>query len=196
MELSQADATRRLNVSRSVVHRFWNQYQTEVSVSRRSAPGRPRATTPAGDRFNRFSRPEGEEGSLCRNLPPVVRAPLNRRLRRARLSWAREHVSWTRQRRAFVLFTDESRFTLGSDSGRLLIWRNRSTIYQSNTVERHSYRGGGIMVWAGISLGGHTDLHVLQGGTLNDVRYRDEIIDPYVRSYAGAIGNDFIPDGC
>ncbi|GFW89050.1 transposable element Tcb2 transposase [Trichonephila clavipes] len=178
MELSQADAARRLNVSRGVVHRFWNQYQTEVSVSRRHAPGRPRATTPAGDRL--YAR------------PPVVRAPLSRRQRKARLSWAREHVSWTRQRWASVLFTDESRFTLGSDSGRLLIWRNRSTRYQSNTVERHSYRGGGIMVWAGISLGGHTDLHVLQGGTLNDVRYRDEIIDPYVRSYVGAIANDFI----
>ncbi|GFU89597.1 HTH_Tnp_Tc3_2 domain-containing protein [Trichonephila clavipes] len=90
---------------------------------------------------------------------PVVCAPLNRRQRRARLSWAREHVSWTRQRWASVLFTDESKFTLDSDSERLLIWRKRSTRYhQSNTVERHSYRGGGKMVWAGISLGGHTNL--------------------------------------
>ncbi|GBM25972.1 hypothetical protein AVEN_223108-1 [Araneus ventricosus] len=48
------------------------------------------------------------------------------------------------------------------------------------------------MVWAGISLGDHTDLHVFHGGTLTGVRYRDEIFDPYVRPYAGAIGNDFI----
>ncbi|GBM37326.1 hypothetical protein AVEN_78073-1 [Araneus ventricosus] len=48
------------------------------------------------------------------------------------------------------------------------------------------------MVWAGISLGGHTDPHVFHGGTLTGVRYRDEILDPYVRPYAGAIGNDFI----
>ncbi|GFT17947.1 transposable element Tcb2 transposase [Trichonephila clavipes] len=54
-----------------------------------------------------------------------------------------------------VLFTEESRFTMESDSGRLLIWREQRTRYhQSNTVERHSYRGGGILVWAGISLGG------------------------------------------
>ncbi|GBM87397.1 hypothetical protein AVEN_168645-1 [Araneus ventricosus] len=44
------------------------------------------------------------------------------------------------------------------------------------------------MVWAGISLGGHTDLHVFHGGTLIGVRYRDEILNPY----AGAISNDFI----
>ncbi|GBM41235.1 hypothetical protein AVEN_180533-1 [Araneus ventricosus] len=48
------------------------------------------------------------------------------------------------------------------------------------------------MVWAEISLGRHTDLHVFHGGTLTGVRYRDEILDPYVLPYAGAIGNDFI----
>ncbi|GFU50630.1 uncharacterized protein TNCV_235921 [Trichonephila clavipes] len=51
MGLSQADASRHLNVSRSVVQRLWDQYQSEDSVSRRPVPGRPRATTPAEDRF-------------------------------------------------------------------------------------------------------------------------------------------------
>ncbi|GFX60276.1 transposable element Tcb2 transposase [Trichonephila clavipes] len=68
----------------------------------------------------------------------------------------------------------------------------RTRYHQSNTVERHSYRGGGILVWAGISLGGHIDLHVFHGGTVTGLRYRDEILDPYVRPYAAAIGNDFI----
>ncbi|GBN88671.1 hypothetical protein AVEN_42343-1 [Araneus ventricosus] len=48
------------------------------------------------------------------------------------------------------------------------------------------------MVWAGISLGGHTDLHVFHGATLTGLRYRDEILDPYVRPYVVAVGNDFI----
>ncbi|GFT55080.1 uncharacterized protein TNCV_2325781 [Trichonephila clavipes] len=64
MGLSQADAARRLNVSRSVVQRLWDQYQSEDSVSRRPVPGRPRATTPAEDRFQLF-RHEGEEPLLC-----------------------------------------------------------------------------------------------------------------------------------
>ncbi|GFV31957.1 uncharacterized protein TNCV_2006241 [Trichonephila clavipes] len=62
----QADAARRLNVSRSVVQRLWDQYQSEDSVSRRPVPGRPRATTPAEDRFQLF-RHEGEEPLLCRS---------------------------------------------------------------------------------------------------------------------------------
>ncbi|GFV23643.1 HTH_Tnp_Tc3_2 domain-containing protein [Trichonephila clavipes] len=48
---SQADAARHLNVSRSVVQRLWDQYQSEDSVSRRPVPGRLRATTHAEDRF-------------------------------------------------------------------------------------------------------------------------------------------------
>ncbi|GFY10822.1 transposable element Tcb2 transposase [Trichonephila clavipes] len=221
MGLSQADAARRLNVSRSVVQRLWNRYQSEDSVSRRPVPGRPRATTPAEDRFLALSarrrrtttvpqlvadhfQASGRRisATTVRNRlhnaglyarRPVVCVPLNGRQRRNRLCWAREHVSWTQQQWASVLFTDESRFTMESDSGRLLIWREQRTRYhQSNTVERHSYRGGGILVWAGISLGGHTDLHVFHGGTVTGLRYRDEILDPYVRPYAAAIGNDCI----
>ena len=48
------------------------------------------------------------------------------------------------------------------------------------------------MVCAGISVQGKTDLHVLQNGTLTAVRYRDEILDPIVKPYAGAIGPQFI----
>ncbi|GFV36613.1 transposable element Tcb2 transposase [Trichonephila clavipes] len=198
MGLSQTDANRSLNVSRSAVHHLWNQYQTKASASRRHVPGRPGAITPAGDHFialsalrRRISVPQLVAGHLVAR--PVVCVPFNRRQRSSHLSWAREHVSWTRQQWASVLFTDESRFTLESDSGHLLIWRERGTKYhQSKPVERHSYRNGGIMVWAWISPGGHTDLHVFQGGTLTGVIYRDEILDSSVRPYAGEIGNDFV----
>ncbi|GFX43207.1 HTH_Tnp_Tc3_2 domain-containing protein [Trichonephila clavipes] len=152
MGLSQADAARRLNVSRSVVQRLWDQYQSEDSVSRRPVPGRPRATTPAEDRFLALSarrrrtttvpqlvadhfQASGRRisATTVRNRlhnaglyarRPVVCVPLNGRQRRNRLCWAREHVSWTQQQWASVLFTDESRFTMESDSGRLLILRN------------------------------------------------------------------------
>ncbi|GFV07618.1 HTH_Tnp_Tc3_2 domain-containing protein [Trichonephila clavipes] len=152
MGLSQADAARRLNVSRSVVQRLWDQYQSEDSVSRRPVPGRPRATTPAEDRFlallarrrrtttvpqlvaDHFQASGRRiSATTVRNRlhnaglyarRPVVCVPLNGRQRRNRLCWAREHVSWTQQQWASVLFTDESRFTMESDSGRLLIWRN------------------------------------------------------------------------
>ncbi|GFV84956.1 HTH_Tnp_Tc3_2 domain-containing protein [Trichonephila clavipes] len=43
---------------------------------------------------------------------PVVCVPLNGRQRRNRLCWAREHVSWTQQQWASVLFTERVRFTM------------------------------------------------------------------------------------
>ncbi|GFX21864.1 hypothetical protein TNCV_2311421 [Trichonephila clavipes] len=48
--------------------------------------------------------------------------------------WAREHVSWTSNNGLFKIQIN--------DSGRLLIWREQRTF----PVERHSYRGGGILV--------------------------------------------------
>ncbi|GFX39204.1 transposable element Tcb2 transposase [Trichonephila clavipes] len=222
MGLSQADAARRLNVSRSVVQRLWDQYQSEDSVSRRPVPGQPRATTNAEDRFLALSARRRRTTTVPQLVAdhfqasrrrisattvqnrlhnaglyarrPVVCVPLNGRQRRNRLCWAREHVSWTQQQWASVLFTDESRFTMESDSGRLLIWREQRTRYhQSPTLLKDTVIDV-VESWFGqgsLSLGGHTDLHVFHGGTVNALRYRDKILDPYVRPYA-AIGNDFI----
>ncbi|GFW73846.1 transposable element Tcb2 transposase [Trichonephila clavipes] len=196
MGLSQADAARRLNVSRSVVQRVWDQYQSEDSVSEDlfqadhelqhlqktvflalSARRRRTTTVPqlVADHFQASGR--RISATTVRNRlhnaglyarRPVVCVPLNGRQRRNRLCWARENMASTD------------------------LEEQRTRYHQSNTVERHSYRGGGILVWAGISLGGHTDLHVFHGGTVTGLRYRDEILDPYVRPYAAAIGNDFI----
>ncbi|GFS97036.1 HTH_Tnp_Tc3_2 domain-containing protein [Trichonephila clavipes] len=60
-----------------------------------------------------------------------------------------------------MLSSDESRFSLQSDSHRTLIWRAPGTRYhQENTIERHRYGGAGWLVWGGIILGSRTDLHV------------------------------------
>ena len=49
------------------------------------------------------------------------------------------------------------------------------------------------MVWAGINAQGKTDLHVIDNGTLTALRYVNEILDVYVRPYAGAVqGENFI----
>ena len=43
------------------------------------------------------------------------------------------------------------------------------------------------MVWGGISLGGRTALHVLARVSLTAIGYRNEILRPLVRPYAGAV---------
>ncbi|GFU51940.1 transposable element Tcb1 transposase [Trichonephila clavipes] len=46
-----------------------------------------------------------------------------------RLTWSREHALWTPQQWSCVRFSDESRFSLQSDSRRTLIWRAPGTRY-------------------------------------------------------------------
>ncbi|GBM65376.1 hypothetical protein AVEN_98199-1 [Araneus ventricosus] len=41
-------------------------------------------------------------------------------------------------------------------------------------------------------LDGRTPLHVFERGTVTGVRYRDEILEPYVRLFRGAVGSEFI----
>jgi transposase len=48
------------------------------------------------------------------------------------------------------------------------------------------------MVWAGIFLDGHSDLHIFEGGTLTRSRYRDEILEHYVRPHASEVGENFL----
>ncbi|GFX85061.1 transposable element Tcb2 transposase [Trichonephila clavipes] len=98
---------------------------------------------------------------------------------RLRLTWSREQALWTPQQWSCVMFSDECRFSLQSDSRRTLIWRAPGTRYhQENTIERHRYGGAGWLVWGGIILGSRTDLHVLSV-TMTGHIYRDVILEQY-----------------
>ena len=48
--------------------------------------------------------------------------------------------------------------------------------------------------WCGVAFlwGGRTALNVFARGSLTAVRYRDEILRPLVRPYAGAVGPGFL----
>ncbi|GFW60139.1 transposable element Tcb2 transposase [Trichonephila clavipes] len=81
----------------------------------------------------------------------------------------------------------------GSIEGRLGQGRSRSTTARevrhlepgthylpSNVHEIDNYGVGGLMVWTGIILDGRTPLHVFERGSVTVVRYRDEVLEPYV----------------
>ena len=110
-----------------------------------------------------------------------------------RLAWARDHVTWPQNDWAPVLFTDESRFCVDFTDRRARVWRMPNEHFAPFCVAEHDRFGGGsVMVWAGISTQGKTDLHVIDNGTLTALRYVNEILDVYVRPYAGAVGENFI----
>ncbi|KAL0152830.1 hypothetical protein M9458_051870 [Cirrhinus mrigala] len=73
------------------------------------------------------------------------------------------------------------------------VWRRRGERSAACNILQHDRFGSGsVMVWGGISLEGRTALHVLARGSLTAIRYRDEILRPLVRPYAGAVGPGFL----
>ncbi|GFU17418.1 transposable element Tcb2 transposase [Trichonephila clavipes] len=119
--------------------------------------------------------------------------PLTPAHRRRRSLWCREHRNWRDNEWGRVLFTDESRFSLSSDSHRILIWIERGSCnLPSNIIERDRYGGRGVFVWGGIMLGSRTDLHIFDAGSANGTRYCNEILLPYVRLFRGAMGLQFL----
>ncbi|GFX43927.1 transposable element Tcb2 transposase [Trichonephila clavipes] len=112
---------------------------------------------------------------------------------RKRSLWCREHRNWKDNEWGRVLFTDESRFSLSSDSHRILIWKERgSRNHPSNLIERDRYGGRGVLVWGGIMLGSRTDLHIFDAGSVNGTCYCNEILLPYVCLLRGAMGLQFL----
>ncbi|GFU10052.1 transposable element Tcb1 transposase [Trichonephila clavipes] len=90
------------------------------------------------------------------------------------------------------MFSDESRFSLQSDSRRTLIWRAPGTrFHQENTIERHRYVGAGWLVWGGIILGSRTDLHI-QSIMMTYHIYWDVILEQHARLFRGVMGAEFL----
>ncbi len=71
-------------------------------------------------------------------------------------------------------------FLLYIADGRQHVWRRVGERFaEVNIVDRVAHGGGGVMVWAGVCYGQHTQVHFIDG-ILNAQRYRDKILRPIV----------------
>ncbi|GFW99570.1 transposable element Tcb2 transposase [Trichonephila clavipes] len=164
--------------------RNWRQTAGEIARHTTQATGRP---------ISRFTVARRLHGGGLFARRPVWCVPLTPAHRRRRSLWCREHRNWKDNEWGRVLFTDESRFSLSSDSHRILIRRERgSRNHPSNIIERDRYGGRGVLVWGGIMLGSRTDLHIFDAGSVNGTRYCNEILLLYVRLFRGAMGLQFL----
>ncbi|GFV28044.1 transposable element Tcb2 transposase [Trichonephila clavipes] len=149
--------------------------------------GHTRGTTPADDRYIVLQARRNRRqtaGEIARHTTQATGRPISR-------------FTVARRLHGGGLFHDalydESRFSLSSDSHRILIWRERgSRNHPSNIIERDRYGGRGVLVWGGIMLGSRTDLHIFDAGSVNGTRYCNEILLPYVRLFRGAMGLQFL----
>ncbi|UYV63509.1 Transposase [Cordylochernes scorpioides] len=121
----------------------------------------------------------------CRPLRRLTSTPPNRR---QRLEWCRARSTWMTEWHR-VVFSDESRFCLSSDSRRVRVWRRRGE--RSNPaaiVERPTVRQRGIMVWGAIAYDSRSPLLRIQG-TMTAQRYVDDVLRPVTLPYLQGIPN-------
>ncbi|GFU19969.1 transposable element Tcb2 transposase [Trichonephila clavipes] len=175
-------------IAHSIVSRLWRQFQTTGTAIRGFSSGRPRGTTPADDRYIVLQARRNRRqtaGEIARHTTQATGRPISR------FTVARRLHGGGRFARRPVPY--ESRFSLSSDSHRILIWRERgSRNHPSNIIKRDRYGGRGVLVWGGIMLGSRTDLHIFDAGSVNGTRYCNEILLPYVRLFRGAMGLQFL----
>ncbi|GFV83242.1 HTH_Tnp_Tc3_2 domain-containing protein [Trichonephila clavipes] len=149
---TQLEVSEELRIAQSVISRLWQRFQDDVTAKRNrrsTASDLSRQLSLAtGTTVSRQTvyRRLGHIGLYARR--PVTCVPLTAIHCHLRLTWSREHVLWTPQQWFCVMFSDESRFSLQSDSRRTLIWRAPGTRYhQENTIERHCYGGAGWLAF-------------------------------------------------
>lgn len=205
MGASQRQIARTFNCSQTTIRRLLIRYQQTGQTQDRPRSGRPRVTTAAEDRYirqihlrNRFVTATSTAATALGHV--ISRRTTLRRLRSAglrayrpfrgmaltllhrqrRLRWARTVRRWQRRDWARVLFTDESRFCLFRNDGRVRVFRRRGERLAPNCVrEVHPFGGGGVMVWGGICGQIKTQLVILRGN-LTGQRYIDEVLRPVV----------------
>ena len=187
--------SQRLGVSRSTVRKWKIEFEETGTVERRKSTGRPLTTTNRSDRLlvrianaNRFSS--------CPTLlrlwsEPVSQMTVRRRLKKAgiqqyrcplkpfltnlnrqsRFRWCQNRVIWNLERFQRIVWSDESRFRLMVNDGRVRVWRQRGERYRNDLVQPAIQGGGGsVHVWGAIWHGGRSALQILYQ-SVNGERY-------------------------
>lgn len=214
-----------LNLSQSAVSRVYRRYRETGALVRRPGSGRRRCTSERDDRFmvttslrNRHQTGvsiqqhlqdvrgvTASEWTVRRRLKeanltpkrPATGPRLLPRHRQARLEFAHQHKNWTIEQWTPVLFCDESRVCLNGCDRRGRVYRRSGERYaQCCFRETVAYGGGSVMVWAGISMEGRTELVFVpgggRGGGLTAARYITEILEEHVVPYAGFYDEGFV----
>uniref|UniRef100_A0A8R1EBX2 HTH_Tnp_Tc3_2 domain-containing protein n=1 Tax=Caenorhabditis japonica TaxID=281687 RepID=A0A8R1EBX2_CAEJA len=146
--------------SSSQIYRILKNNRDDDGVVHRQSPGRPRTTSRDMDRnILRACREDPRRTSTdihvsvtSPNDPGPSRRTIRRRLqsknRKARVEWAKQHLSWGPREWANHIWSDESKFKLFGTNGiqwiRRPIGSRYAPQYQCPTVK---HGGGSVMVW-------------------------------------------------
>uniref|UniRef100_A0A1I7XTU6 DDE_3 domain-containing protein n=1 Tax=Heterorhabditis bacteriophora TaxID=37862 RepID=A0A1I7XTU6_HETBA len=83
---------------------------------------------------------------------------------RARVAFAREHLTWSAVKWTKVIFSNESKFNRFGSDGKKYVRRRPGKEFMSKcTVPTIKHGGGSVMVWAAFNRNGPEPLHIVEG---------------------------------
>ncbi|GFV73200.1 transposable element Tcb2 transposase [Trichonephila clavipes] len=138
--------------------------KTGSRVTRKTTRREDRAASTCGPHSDSFNDTSRRRRSNCstNNFQTPFRSKSKRPFhallltpehRQLRLQWRQARSMWNVTDWQNVVFSDESRFVLGTDDNRVRVWRRPGERYNSpHTVLRHTARTAGVMVWGRHSL--------------------------------------------
>ncbi|GFU74470.1 transposable element Tcb1 transposase [Trichonephila clavipes] len=204
-----------VNRSKCAVRNSWEQWTREGTHVRKTETGATRKTTRRENRMimrqalvdptvtrstiradvgvaivpQTISRHLAEANLKSKH--PFRALPLTPEHRQLRLQWCQARSMWNVTDWQKVVFSEESRFVLGTDDNRVRVWRRPGEKYNSpHTVLRHTARTAGVMVWGAIAYDSRSTLIVMRG-TLTGQRYVDDILRPHVGSFLNVLPCQF-----
>ncbi|GFU71847.1 transposable element Tcb1 transposase [Trichonephila clavipes] len=128
---TQLEVSEELGIAQSVISRLWQRFQDDGNKQTEHSI-RPVLSALLSYRYDSFKADRVQtlrvHWSIC-SLACQMCSTYRTTHCFLRLTWSREHVLWTPQHWSCVMFSDESRFSLQSDSRRTLIWRAPDTRY-------------------------------------------------------------------
>ncbi|CAK9802846.1 Transposable element Tc1 transposase [Anthophora quadrimaculata] len=206
-KLTLDEISKRLKISINAVHQALKHIKVNKSVSDKIRSARPRKTTPRLDRtIHRLSEADrfrtavdihreistgmgtqisvhtvrrrliafGLRGRVARKKPFI-----SKKNHKARLTFAKEHLLWTRVQWAKVIFTDESKFNCFGSDGRCYVRRRVGEEFDTKCLKSTvKGRGGSVMVWAGMTINGPGPICRING--IMDQHLYVDILDKYL----------------
>ncbi|GFY30917.1 transposable element Tcb1 transposase [Trichonephila clavipes] len=131
--------------------------------------------------------PDTLQKANLKSKSPFRALPLTPEHRQLRLQWCQAKSMWNVTDWQKFVFSDESRFVLGTDDNHVRVWRRPGERYNSPyTVLRHTARTAGVMVWGAMAFDSRSTLIVMRG-TLADQRYVDDILRPHVGPFLNGL---------
>ncbi|GFW93699.1 transposable element Tcb2 transposase [Trichonephila clavipes] len=197
--------------SECAVRNCWEQWTREGTHARKTGSGETRKTTTREDRKimrQALVDPKVTSSTIradvgvaivpqtisthiaeanLKSKRPVRALPLKPEHRQLRLQWCQARSMWNVTDLQKVVFSDESRFVLGTDDNRVRVWRCPGKRYNSpHTVLRHTARTAGVMVWGVITYDNRSTLIVMRV-SLTGQRYVDDILRPHVGPFLNGL---------